>query len=557
MQEKSNNEHYLHYNYIKGGIMLKLISVICLIAGSLLAQVPKWFFHFDTLGNDDQFGANSVVVGTDGNIYAAGEVNFGIPRNEDFTVVSLDPLGNRRWTYLYQGPGGNTEWANDIVYGADGNIYACGNSHGGVPNYWDFCVASLTTEGVARWVFTYAGPGGDPPDDEAYSLTYGADGNIYAVGWAGVDVPPNTKDACIGSLTADGVLRWGHLWNGPANDADFFYAVCYGADGNIYCAGRTAFTGSEADFLVISYSASDGTERWVFTYNGPGNDWDNAHDIFYGGDGNIYAIGTIWTSNVEDIAVISFTTAGDTNWVYHYDGTAHYRDIGIRGAWGPDGNIYVVGYSRDPANYDDAVVISLRPEDGTERWVYRYNNPTTNFRDWFTCITFGENNDIYAAGYTYEGGTDWHYGDILVVKLDTAGTEQWVYKYDGPATNPQEDYANDIAYGNGCVYIAGRSGYDEVRWRDFFVMALDTTTLGIEEQMRHAKKHGILKAIPNPFVNSTTISDGTGREFLIYDITGKLVATEQDKRIGTNLPAGVYFLKTKGAKETLRLTKIK
>jgi len=31
------------------------------------------------------------------------------------------------------------------------------------------------------------------------------------------------------------------------------------------------------------------TERWVYTYNGPGNSWDEVYSITYGADGNIYS----------------------------------------------------------------------------------------------------------------------------------------------------------------------------------------------------------------------------------------------------------------------------
>jgi len=542
-------------------LILSILCILCVFCSSLFAQSLQWTYY-DTLPNyDAQFGAQSVVYGQDGNIYSAGAVNFGIPRNEDFTVESFDSIGNLRWRYLYQGPGGHAEYANDICYGGDGNLYACGTSYGGPQIAWDFCTISLNTDGTQRWVNTINGPSNPPLnfDDEAYSIIYGGDGNIYAAGRIAPSYPNDPADAFVVSYTSAGVERWRYTYSGPSNEADLVYNIAYGADGNIYVAGSTGqgFGGEGADLLVISLSSS-GVQRWVFTYNGPGDAWDSAHNIFVGTDGNIYAIGTtLQNDEVGDITVISLTPNGTQRWLYHYDGPSNYRDIGISGIWGQDGNIYVCGYSRS-STYDDAVVISITPS-GSERWVYRYNDPTTNWREWFTCLTQGPNNDLYLAGYSYHGGTTWMYGDILVASVTNNGLERWVYRYAGPISNPGEDYASDIAYGNGCVYVAGRSvrnpdGYG----RSFFVMSLKDTTLGIEELTGHTQKIKTLSATPNPFVNSTTIFGSRGRDLLIYDIVGHQVAKQKDSRVGNNLSAGVYFLKSEeNSEDLIRIVKIK
>jgi hypothetical protein len=539
-----------------------ILCILCILCSTVLAQNLQWVYNDLSPTGDAQYGAQSVTVGADGNIYAAGAVNFGIPRNEDFTVESFDTLGNRRWRYLYQGPGGNAEYADDICYGEDGNIYACGLSHGGVPNYWDFTVASLTSSGTQRWVNVISNSAGSPPDDEAYSICYGGDGNIYACGRYGVTAQPgNNLDAIVVSYNSTtGAERWRYTYDGPSHSVDYAFKVIYGGDGNIYIAGRTSVPQGmdlSADFLVISLTPS-GVQRWVYVYNDPVDGWDNACDISWGNDGNIYAFGTTYQNDlVGDITVISLTSNGAQRWLYHYDGPSQYRDIGIKGIAGRDGNIYVVGYSRS-TTYDDAVLISITA-DGTERWVYSYNNPATNSREWFTCITQGPNNDIYTAGYGYFGAANWLYGDILVASVSMFGQERWVYRYNGPIPNPGEDYASAVTYGNNSVYVAGRSATDPSGYgRSFFVMSLKDTTLGVEELTSYTKNPRSLKAMPNPFVNSTTIFGNRGKDLLIFDITGHQVAKEKGSRIGLNLPPGIYFLQSENNdKELIKVVKTK
>ena len=59
----------------------------------------------------------------------------------DFTVISLTIAGDENWIYRYNGPANDVDVANSIVYGSDGNIYAAGYSNGS-GNY-DFTVISL------------------------------------------------------------------------------------------------------------------------------------------------------------------------------------------------------------------------------------------------------------------------------------------------------------------------------------------------------------------------------------------------------------------------------
>lgn len=46
------------------------------------------------------------------------------------------------WVYRYHGPGNYDDMAYSLAYGADGNIYAAGYSDGG-STYYDFTVVSL------------------------------------------------------------------------------------------------------------------------------------------------------------------------------------------------------------------------------------------------------------------------------------------------------------------------------------------------------------------------------------------------------------------------------
>ncbi len=58
------------------------------------------------------------------------------------SLFGITSAQTERWVYRYNGPGSSYDWANSLVYGADGNIYAAGGSYG-IGTYDDFTVISL------------------------------------------------------------------------------------------------------------------------------------------------------------------------------------------------------------------------------------------------------------------------------------------------------------------------------------------------------------------------------------------------------------------------------
>jgi len=67
-----------------------------------------------------------------GYVYAAGYTGDGVifNTNYDYLVVKFGPDGMQRWAQRYDGPGVNTDFAEQVVVDAAGNVYATGFSYG-------------------------------------------------------------------------------------------------------------------------------------------------------------------------------------------------------------------------------------------------------------------------------------------------------------------------------------------------------------------------------------------------------------------------------------------
>jgi hypothetical protein len=528
----------------------------------LFAQIENWVYRYNGPG-DGSDRARSIVYGSDGNIYAAGDV-YGIYGDRpDFGVISIPSSGPpENWVYAYHEAVNSYNKASSIVYGSDGNLYAAGDAYSSVANATDFTGISLTTSGSEQWTYLYDGGGGAA--DYAYDVVYGADGNVYWAGntWTGMGL---YWDFTVIKLPPSGPPEnWIYKYDGPGSEmdnSDAAYSITYGSDGNIYAAGKSYGSGTWRDFTVVSVTTS-GSERWVYRYNGSANSDDIANSIIYGEDGNIYVVGTVKNSN-KDIIVVSIPPSGPpANWVYIYNGPGNGDDGAGSIVYGSDGNLYVGGNSTASGSGSDFTVISLTTSM-VENWVYRYNGPG-NGDDGASSIIYGLDGNIYAAGNSTGSGSG---SDFTVISLTTSMVENWVYRYNGPGNG--DDRAVSIIYGllDDNIYAGGYStgiGTD----KDFTVISLDPQT-GIQEEF--SNKKGILcSCYPNPFHKNVIINYALSSKHYaqenkevptirIYDATGRsvknfsrlthgalrstLITWEGTDNNGQKVPAGVYFVR--------------
>lgn len=439
---------------------LKTLIFVFLISSfaELYTQGVKWVYRYDSKRSGPDYGY-SLVYGEDGNIYAAGKSFAGL--SPDFTILSLMPSGNERWVYTYNGTGNSTDCATSLIYGDDGNIYAVGSTK---ENTSDITIVSLTSSGNERWIYHYNGPADS--SDYAYSIIYGADGNLYIVGESyGIG---SKRDLVVISLTSQGNERWVYRFNGQGNSDDGGYSITYGTDGNIYIAGYMS-TYTDVDFLVLSLD-NQGNQRWFYLYDCDGKN-DYALSIVYGADGYLYAAGYS-RDNSDDVVLIKLSNSGMEEWVYRYDGPAHGNDRATDLVYGMDGNIYLSGETWGGNDRKvDLLALSV-DNNGGERWVYFYD-ALCNEDDYAYSITYGENSNIYIAGYSNGNETK---EDLIVLSLDNQGNELWVYRYNGSANESDSGYG--VIYGlDGNIYMVG-CAKENTSSNDFLIISLNNQ--GIE-----------------------------------------------------------------------------
>lgn len=359
----------------------------------------RWVYRFT--GPGSRLGqAYDLAITGDRNLVVAG-TNWDIVTANDFAVLGVSDSGTLRWAYRIADSGIGI--ARAVVCDRDGNAYACGTTE----DYGRFTVASLSPEGVERWLWSSGGAG------EAMAIAMDSAGRIYLAGYAAY--PEQNHHFAVWQLDWPGAIG---LTLGTRS-RDTAVAVAVGSDGNVYAAGHMDMGATGPDIVVISLDTSlNFSQRWFYSYDHAGG-IDQTQALLCGRDGNVYVAGLSFLADSAGVAfiVLSLTGDGQFRWVYSdTGGRAAAFNIASGLAEDADGNIYACGtLAGTESTHMDAVVTSLTAS-GERRWRYLFAGPDT-VADNFSSIAFGPDGNLYACGTTGDPpNSDW-----VVVSLTTAG----------------------------------------------------------------------------------------------------------------------------------------
>jgi hypothetical protein len=468
-----------------------------------------------------------------GNIYVAGW-RYDTGTGDDIIVISLNQNGDTNWTYVYNGPGNGSDRANAITCGADGNLYIAGVSEGaGTRN--DFTVISIDANGGQRWVYTRSGQMAGYYNDFAAAVIYGGDGNIYA---AGCLCEYGYEDYVVISLSSSGSERWAYIRD--ISSWDTARGLVWGTDGNIYVTGWSYGGGGTLDFRLVGLRPN-GSEKWVYTYQQSGGD-DRGPFIACGADHNLYTAGyTKPSGGQSDLILISVDTIGHQRWIRTYNGPGNGDDEARPLVISPSGSVCTAGRARGSGS-QDMLVLSM-DTSGSQNWASRFDGPGKGEDDLFA-LANSPAGGFHVAGYSTGTGTG---RDLTVLSLTGAGDTSWTYRYNGTGNGADAGYSLNVP-SDSILYVAGVSrGLDTT---DIVVVSL-ATGAGVQETREDELV--VMSRPPTIIRGVLTFeaANGAGRmaNGALIDISGRRVL---DLSPGANdvraLAPGVYFVRQQGSR---------
>jgi uncharacterized delta-60 repeat protein len=404
-----------------------------------------WVRHYGGGLAPSHDDAVAMTVDAASNVYVTGH-SSGQPFGMDYLTVKYDPTGKEVWTARYDGPDHGDDFALAIAVDGAGNVYVTGYSFS-ASGYYDYATAKYNGAGVQQWVQRYNGPQNSA--EVAYDIAVDAAGNVYVTGYGYAS--GSSYDYLTIKYDGAGAQQWLQSYDGVGRSSDYATALQVDANGNVYVTGRSYGSGSSYDYATLKYNSA-GTQQWVQRYNGAGNGYDYALALAVDAAGNVYVTGySVGAGTAEDYATVKYNGAGVEQWVQSYNGPGNSYDVASAIAVDAAGNVYVTGYTYSSGSSYDYATIKYN-SSGAQQWAQSYNGPG-NRSDYALKIGIDATGNVCIAGYSYGSGTSY---DYAAIKYNDAGVEQWVQRYNGPASSYDYLYALRLdAAGN--VYVTGYS----------------------------------------------------------------------------------------------------
>jgi uncharacterized delta-60 repeat protein len=398
-----------------------------------------WVARYKAPGPFSFNDATGIAVDNSGNVYVTGT------SNSDYATVKYNPEGQEQWDARYDGPAHGTDQASAIAIDNSGNVYVTGRSDAG-GFVFNYATIKYDSAGQQEWVARYDGPGNG--HDIAKAIAVDGSGNVYVTGSSmGSDT---SVDYATIKYNAAGQQQWVARYTGPesGDHPDEARAIAVDSSGNVYVTGGSWDPdNSRYDYATIEYNTA-GQQEWVARYNGPGNGHDIANDIAVDTSGNICVTG----DSDSDYATVKYNSAGQEQWVARYEGIEPGVDEANAIAVDGTSNVYVTGKSGHNGATADYATIKYNAA-GHEEWVARYNGPG-DAGDVATAIAVDTSGNTYVTGVS--DGLSPDSTDYATIKYNTAGQEEWVARYNGPA-NMGDSAVAIVVDGPGNVYVTGSS----------------------------------------------------------------------------------------------------
>jgi uncharacterized delta-60 repeat protein len=273
--------------------------------------------------------------------------------------------------------------------------------------------------------------------------------------------------------------------------------------------------------------------QWEARYTTAGSNIDRARSMALDSSGNSYVTGTSWNGGNFDITTVKFDANGILLWSATYNGPGNGLDEARKVVYDTLGNVYVTGYSAGlSANYD-MVTIKYNAA-GAQQWVSRYNGPASGFDEAYDMAVDLAGN-VYITGGSAGSGTG---NDYATLKYNTGGVQQWVTRYTFSGANQDVAYAIELdAAGN--VYVTGNSYTNTANNQDAATLKYNNN--GVQQWVNRYNGPGSVYDTGNDLiVNTAGEVFIAGYQRALVGITNYDFLTQKISATGTQLWASSY-----------------
>jgi hypothetical protein len=504
-----------------------MLLLVCIHVNAQEFQ-QDWVKKFVGTGLDKAAG---IAADNAGHVWICGNNNWGT--TPEMYTVRYDASGLQSAGFLYNPENQFTE-GGAIAIDPAGNVYVAGRVLVDASTS-NIVVIKYSSSAIQQWVTIFNTP--QNYAENVTAMTVDASGNIYIAGTV-VKEEPFSYDYLTLKLNTDGVVQWHRTYNGTADGLDFGNDIAVDRSGNVYITGgsqgevkkRSLSIPTGLDFVTIKYT-STGSQQWVNRYRKSSKN-DEARALALDTAGNIFVTGTATSTSASDIdgLTIKLRNNGNIEWIQSYAGPGGGSDFLSDVVVDRAGNAYVSGYVTNTNNDRDILAIKYNTS-GAQQWVSTYGiEAGTNEEGVKMGIDiFG---DIYVTGKTNVPGVV--NSDFLTTKFTTAGNNVWAARYNGPEDNTDEatsmvvvEDPNSPAFQLADIYVFGTSASDVIT-----IKYSQPIIIGDLSMVETLPLNYSISNYPNPFTSTTNINyqiPEPGRVMInVYDAIGRKISTLVD-----------------------------
>ena len=228
------------------------------------------------------------------------------------------------------------------------------------------------------------------------------------------------------------------------------------ASSNVYVTGSVInnLFNQTTDIIILKYD-STGTLLWASMYAYPYGKSDEPKAIALDQSANVYVTGFVTDTSTaatpgisKDFVTLKYNSAGVLQWFALYSDNADLDDVANDISVDNSGNVYVCGFSSNSISLRDIVTIKYNT-NGVQQWLIKYDGANDDFAN---KLAIDNSNNIYVTGASVNNGTE----DYITIKYNNSGVQQWTAFYNG--TGNGSDIAKALAIdNNGQIIITGTS----------------------------------------------------------------------------------------------------
>ena len=262
----------------------------------------------------------------------------------------------------------------------------------------------------------------------------------------------------VGSALSPGDRLWVQRYSGPGANPDDPRAVGVSPDGSkVFVTGQSN-TSASSDYATVAYDAATGMQLWAKRYNGPANFFDGANALGVSPDGStVFVTGQSDGSVGFEYATIAYDAAtGTQQWVSRFKGPTGLGNVANALGVSPDGSrVFVTGGSAGTGTESDYATVAYDAATGTQQWVTRYNGPASRLDQANALGVSTDGSRVFVTGESIGSGSDFDYASVAYDA--TTGTELWVRRFNGPANQGDIAHALGVSPDGSRVFVTGES----------------------------------------------------------------------------------------------------